>query len=428
MKSQEISKIISKLPDTPGVYLFKRGKETLYVGKATSLRDRVRSYFRDDIFATRGPLIVKMLSEFDKIEHIQTDSVLEALILEAEIIKKLQPPANTAEKDDKSWNYVAITEEKFPRILLVRAHDLKYKSLDFKIKDKFGPFTNGGQLKEALRIVRKIFPYRDSKCVPKEDQKNQAGKACFNKQIGLCPGVCTGEISATDYKKQIRNIILFFEGRKKQLTKNLERDMKTAAKLRQFELAEKTKRQIFALNHIRDVSLIKETKNAPVYLKNSSDSSSNNLQNKNVFRIEAYDIAHTAGSNTVGVMTVVENDEIKPADYRKFQIKTARNNDIAALCEILDRRLTHIEWPMPQIIVVDGGNAQKNAAEKILSKNNLDITVVSVVKDEHHKPKQILGETKLRLDHESAILRANAEAHRFAIKYHRQKRNDFPHF
>jgi excinuclease UvrABC nuclease subunit len=204
--------------------------------------------------------------------------------------------------------------------------------------------------------------------------------------------------------------------------------MKTAAKLRQFELAEKTKRQIFALNHIRDVSLIKETKNAPVYLKNSSDSSSNNLQNKNVFRIEAYDIAHTAGSNTVGVMTVVENDEIKPADYRKFQIKTARNNDIAALCEILDRRLTHIEWPMPQIIVVDGGNAQKNAAEKILSKNNLDITVVSVVKDEHHKPKQILGETKLRLDHESAILRANAEAHRFAIKYHRQKRNDFPHF
>lgn len=416
------------MPDTPGVYLFKRGKETLYVGKATSLRDRVRSYFRDDIFATRGPLIVKMLSEFDKIEHIQTDSVLEALILEAEIIKKLQPPANTAEKDDKSWNYVAITEEKFPRILLVRAHDLKYKSLDFKIKDKFGPFTNGGQLKEALRIVRKIFPYRDSKCVPKEDQKNQAGKACFNKQIGLCPGVCTGEISATDYKKQIRNIILFFEGRKKQLTKNLERDMKTAAKLRQFELAEKTKRQIFALNHIRDVSLIKETKNAPVYLKNSSDSSSNNLQNKNVFRIEAYDIAHTAGSNTVGVMTVVENDEIKPADYRKFQIKTARNNDIAALCEILDRRLTHIEWPMPQIIVVDGGNAQKNAAEKILSKNNLDITVVSVVKDEHHKPKQILGETKLRLDHESAILRANAEAHRFAIKYHRQKRNDFPHF
>jgi len=404
---EKIKKIISKLPDTPGVYFFKRGNgkssEIIYIGKATSLRDRVRSYFSADIEITRGPLISKMLSEFDSISFQKTDSVLEALILEAHLIKKYQPYANTAEKDDKSFNFVIVTKEDFPRVLTVRGRELLTNNT-YDVLEKFGPFTNGGQLKEALKIVRRLFPYRD-KCLPEQ------GKPCFNKQIGLCPGVCDGTISKKDYAKIVKNIMLFFDGNKKQIVKNLEKEMKTYVKAKEFEKAQKIKKQIFALGHIHDVSLIKngDLPGRPVSEK--------------TFRIESYDIAHMSGQNVVGVMTVIENGEIKKSDYRKFKIKENPGvNDTKALSEILSRRLTHIEWPLPNLIVVDGGKAQKNAIERVLTENKLDIPVMSVVKNEHHKAREILGDKRL-LIHEREILLSNSEAHRFAIGFHKELRN-----
>jgi excinuclease ABC subunit C len=420
MTSQAIKKQIAKLPDAPGVYFFRRGKgsksEILYIGKATSLRDRVRSYFASDIGETRGPLISKMLADFDDIKFQQTDSVLEALILEAHLIKKFQPPANTMEKDDRSWNFVIITDEKFPRVLTVRGRELLKNGQSFSVLHKFGPFPNGGQLKEALKIVRRLFPYRDA-CVPAEEQikKNGSGKirACFNRQLGLCPGVCTGEISAKEYGKTIKNITLFFESKKKELLKNLQKEMKRLSGERKFEEAGKIKRQIFALGHIQDVSLIK---NGNVERPVAGEK----------FRIESYDVAHMSGQNVVGVMTVVENGEPKKSDYRKFRIRDNPGvNDTKALSEILTRRLAHIEWPAADLIVVDGGVAQKNAAEKVLRENRLDTPVVSVVKDEHHRPKQILGDKKW-LSRESEILLGNAESHRFAISFHKKLRNKLP--
>src|SRR3989344_7336779 len=150
MKSQYLSKL--NLPDTPGVYFFKQEKQILYIGKATSLKDRVKSYFARDILLTRSPLIAKMLEEANKIEFIQTDSVLEALLLEAHEIKKHQPLYNSKEKDDKSYNYITITKEEFPKVVVTRGSGI------------YGPFPYGGELKEALKIIRKIFPYRDDKC------------------------------------------------------------------------------------------------------------------------------------------------------------------------------------------------------------------------------------------------------------------------
>ena len=400
MESQRIKKIISKLPDTPGIYLFKKGKTVLYVGKATSLRDRVRSYFNVDIVNTRSPLISKMLSEFTNIEFIKTDSVLEALVLEAKLIKKLSPEANIKEKDNRSFNYVVITKEDFPRVLVIRGRELEKQTKDIKVDYKFGPFPNGSQLKEAMKIIRKMFPFRD-KCEP------NAKRGCFNYQIGLCPGVCTGEVSKGDYQKQIKNIILFFESDKKKLLKNLEREMKFLAKGREFERAQKIKKTIFTLNHIQDISLIKDKE----------------VNIKIGFRIESYDIAHFGGSDVVGVMTVVENGERKISDYRKFKIKEDPGiNDTKALSEILSRRLMHIEWPFPDLVVVDGGKAQKNVMEKILKGSGLNIPVVSVVKNEQHKPKEILGDKKW-LEHEKGILLSNSEAHRFAISYHKKLRN-----
>lgn len=404
--NEKIKKNIAKLPDTPGVYIFKRGSDILYIGKATSLRDRVRSYFNKDVVSTRSPLVSKMLNEFDTIDHIKTDSVLEALVLEAHLIKKHQPPANIKEKDNRSFNFVVITKEDFPKVLIVRGRELLnshfMKEKEYDIAYSFGPFPNGSQLKEAMKIVRKMFPFRD-KCIPNSQ------KPCFNRQIGLCPGVCTGEITKDEYAKQIQNIILFFEGNKKVLLKNLEKQMQSFAEQKEFEKANITKRTLFTLNHIQDISLIKEDT-----LSGDGVTTS--------FRIESYDIAHMSGFNVVGVMTVVEDGEIKKSEYRKFKIKENPGvNDTKALSEILTRRLAHIEWRFPDLVVVDGGIAQKNTVSKILKENKLNIPVVSVVKDERHKPKEILGDKKW-LKYEKEILLSNAEAHRYAISFHKQLR------
>jgi len=391
------------LPENPGVYLFKKGKGILYIGKATSLRDRVKSYFSNDLISTRGPLIVDMVFLADKIDYIETDSVLEALILEASLIKKYQPRYNTKEKDNKSYNYVVITKEEFPRVLIERGRNLeKIQDLGFKIQEKFGPYTNGTQLKDALKIVRKIFPFRD-KC------KIGQQKPCFDYQLGLCPGVCIGFVSKKDYAKNIKNIELFFEGKKKQLIKKLEKDMDSFSKKQEFEKANEVKKTIFALNHIQDVALIKK-----------EDTSDFSAYVPRLYRIEAYDIAHISGEANVGVMTVIENGRINKNEYRKFIIRDSKQNDIAGLEEILKRRLKHTEWTLPQIIVVDGGKAQINIARKVLS--NLQIKIVSVLKGKGHKPKAILGDKNITEKYSNNILLANNEAHRFAIKYHRQKR------
>src|SRR3989344_7215787 len=232
-----IKKSIQNPPDTPGVYFFRgRGGKILYVGKATSLKSRVRSYFSKDITETRGPLIVELLKKATSVTFEKTDSVLEALILEAHYIKKYQPPYNSIAKDDKSFNYIVITKETFPRVLVVRGKDLSEHFPKKEIKHQFGPFPQGLSLREVMKLVRKIFPFRDS-CTPGQE------RPCFNAQIGLCPGEClpaqagAGAVTREDYTKTIRNICFLFEGKKKKLLKALTRDMKAYAKRQEFEKA-----------------------------------------------------------------------------------------------------------------------------------------------------------------------------------------------
>lgn len=395
-----MQKLTKTLPDHPGVYIFRGHKRAiLYIGKATSLRTRVASYFRRDLIATRGPILVGMVEAAKSVDFIETDSVLEALILEAHLIKKHQPSYNTKEKDNKSFNYVVVTKEEFPRVITMRGRELDANLAE--IKYSFGPFPQGSVLREALGIVRKIFPFRD-KCKP------NSGRPCFNAQIGLCPGVCSGTISRTEYAKTIRRIKLFFEGKKTTLITGLEREMKVAAKNQKFEEAGRIKKMIFALNHIQDVALIKIPQTTPL--------------SESTFRIEAYDVAHISGTNTVGVMTVIEDNEPRKSDYRKFKIRTSTNDDNASLREMLERRFAHTEWPTPKLIVVDGGKAQINTALRALEEWGVKIPIVGVVKNEQHRPKDILGDKTITRPHERMILLANNEAHRFAIGYHRQLR------
>jgi excinuclease ABC subunit C len=403
-------------PDNPGIYQFLGAdRDILYIGKATSLRDRVRSYFANDLFHTRGKHVLDMIALAKTIKYIVTDSVLEALILEASLIKEHQPIYNTKEKDNKSFNFVVITNEAFPRVLTIRERTmLSGGDTDGSVyRYVFGPFPQGSNLNEALQIIRRIFPFRD-KCQPGQ------GKPCFNRQIGLCPGVCTGEISEKEYGERIRHIKLFFEGKKGLVIKSLERHMHAHAKLQEFEIAAEYKRMIFALLHIKDVSLIKEE------VREASQRSSR-LRDK-PYRIEAYDIAHISGKYTVGVMIVVEDGVPKKSDYRKFKIRieSERADDTLHLDEVLRRRFAHKEWTAPDLIVIDGGVAQKRRAEAVRRDLKLGCAIVSVVKDNKHKPKMIMGDAEIAESYKRWILIANAESHRFAVAYHRQLREKLP--
>ena len=391
---------LPKLPDSPGVYLFKKGKSVLYIGRATSLSDRVKSYFGDDLLNTRGPIILDMVTTSTSIDFIQTDSVLEAVILEANLIKKYQPIANTKEKDDKSFYFVVVTEEDFPKVILERERELEVVA--YKIKEKFGPFTSGQTIKEALKLLRKFFPFQDDSSAKKD-------QFIFYRQLGLVPDVSKDDAKKI-YVKNIENLILFFQGKKDKVIKNLEKQMYDLAKKHEFEKAEILKQKIFSLKHIKDISLIKHE---------------DLVKKDKVFRVEAYDVSHISGSNMVGVMTVVENGLPDKKEYRKFKIKGFdKSNDVGALDEIIKRRLGHIDWRYPNLVVVDGSVAQKRRVENIFNELGIQIPVVAVVKDERHKPKAILGNKKLANDYEKEIILANSEAHRFSIRYHKDLRSN----
>jgi excinuclease ABC subunit C len=407
---------VPDLPDSPGVYLFKQGRRVLYVGKATSLRDRVRSYFDDDLIATRGPRIVDMVTKADRVAFEPTPTVLEALVREAALIKQYQPRANVDGKDDKSFLYAVITKEEWPRVLTVRGKDLPDKGmgmLNIPILHIYGPFPSGPQLREALRLIRKIFPFYDT---PKPiTTKTHVGRATsymgarieFNRQIGQYPR----ELDARAYRKSVRRVALFLAGKTAELRRTLGRDMAQAAAEERFEDAAEARRALYALDHVQDVALIKREDEGSARAGFAGA------------RIEAYDTAHLAGTNAIGVVVVVQDGAPEKRAYRTFRIRgIQKNDDIASLREVLTRRLGHPEWPLPDAIVVDGARPQKKAAEAVLREAGVAIPVAAVVKDERHRPREVIGARSAGVREADAVL-ANAEAHRFSLAKHRAARS-----
>ena len=397
------------LPDIPGVYLFKRGRKVLYVGKATSLRDRVRSYFDDDLIAMRGPRIVDMVTKSDRLTYETTPTVLEALVREAALIKRYHPPANVEGKDDSTFLYACITQEEIPRVLMLRGKEIDFKAKRTlngqKLKALYGPFPSLIQLREGLRIIRRIFPFFDTAKPVIANDKHHLARMEFNRQIGQYPHT----FNVKEYRHAMRQVALLLSGRGKELRATLEREMQIAAKKERFEEAAEARKALFALNHVQDVSLIRGERSVePV---------------ESSVRIEAYDTAHLSGASAIGVMIVVENDTSIKKDYRTFHIRgVQKNDDIASLREILSRRLEHSEWPLPKAIVVDGGVAQKRTAEMVLAEAGVIIPVVAVVKDERHHPREIIGARRAGITEANAVF-ANSEAHRFSLARHRHARN-----
>ncbi len=397
------------IPDVPGVYEWRGMDGTiLYIGKATSLRDRVRSYFAPDVIKTRGAHIVDMVFKASTITYHETMNALEALILEANLIKKHQPYYNTKEKDDKSFNCVAITREAFPQLFLVRQKDINTKTKTVRVPRSaqtvsydavYGPYPSGSAIREALKLLRKIFPFRDIASSKKDN-------TAFYRQIGLAPDTSSTE-AGNRYKETITRLKLILGGKLRTLIAQLTRDMMRAAKAERFEEAQELKGKVFALEHIQDISLIKRDL----------------VSSEGGFRIEAYDIAHLSGKQMVGVMTVVEDAIARKSDYRKFIVRGFdKANDAGALREVLTRRLAHTEWRYPNAIVVDGNTIQINVAREVLAAAQLEIPIIAVTKDARHKAKALVGDTTLINENKYAILLANSEAHRFAIGFHKDRR------
>jgi len=395
-----------KFPLSPGVYRFiDKNGGILYIGRATNLRGRVSHYFGKDIDRRIG----EMVSLAKNVRCQKTDSILEAIILEANLIKKYWPKYNIKDRDDKSFTYLVIPKGDYPKPLFIRGRELeKFPTANVNI---FGPYQNAALLRKALKIIRRIFPY--STCVP------NSGRPCFDYQIGLCPGVCLGAISKKDYQKNIKNLILFLSGDKKRLFKKLKTENPEA---------------IIALKQIQDVALIINDeqpsnchllrhRHSGIPLKRDKEGTDGEYKD---FRVEGYDISHFAGKETYGSMVVFKNGQPDKSQYRLFKIKTApASDDLAALTEMITRRLKHLEWPMPDLMVVDGGLPQVRQVYKIFKVGKVDVSFVGISKLQNDilvfppgitKTFRELVEASKRM-----LLQVRDEAHRFANMARKRK-------
>jgi excinuclease UvrABC nuclease subunit len=298
-------------------------------------------------------------------------------------------------------------------VLAVRGKDIdfakKRTAEGYTYKNIFGPFPSGAQLREGLRLIRRIFPFFDTPRPVGYTGKHQRAAVEFNRQIGQYPR----EFNAPEYRQTIRKVCLFLSGRGKELRRLLAREMRAAAREERFEDAAEARRELFALDHIQDVSLIKDENTAT---RQAQDQFA-------LKRIEAYDTAHISGTNAVGVMTVIQGGVPVKREYRTFRIRgVQKNDDIASLKEILSRRFNHPEWAFPHAVVIDGGRTQKKAAETVLAEAGRKTPVVAVVKDERHRPREVIGALRAGISEADAVL-ANAEAHRFSLSRHRRARS-----
>lgn len=418
MTSKKIEHRLEKLPDEPGIYLFySKEKELIYVGKATSLRSRVRSYFRGK--RTPRP-IEEMIHEVDDLNWKMTDSVLEAVILESIYIKREQPRYNVLGKDNKSWNYIVIKDEPYPQVKTMRQHDVAQLSAADKKKYQhfFGPYP-GLNSKAAMKLLRRMFHF--STC-QRAKKKKDAGKPCFYYQIGECLGVCTGEITPTEYKRVvIKPLVTFLKGGKKALVKTLEKRMHKAAKDEKFEEAARLRNQISSLMRIHDVALLNSNFFEDEFKENHSD--------LKVMRIEGYDISNLGASGKVGSMVVFAHGDPDKKSYRKFKIKTVEGqSDVDCLEEVLQRRLNHEEWPLPQIFLIDGGLPQVNRAKKVLKERGIEVPVVGIAKGPDRKKNEFILGSKRRdiilwvSQEKKVLVQVRDEAHRFALAYQKKTR------
>lgn len=453
----KLGKQIEKLPKTSGVYLMHEKREIIYIGKAINIRSRVKNHFlqpsyRDNLF----------INKVTRVRFLETASEIEALILEANLIKKHLPKFNVVWKDDKNYFYLAIAQNQdgIPYIYIThqptKVSSIKYqvsgiRNTKYSIQNThyIGPFVEGNPLKKTLKYLRRVFPFYTVSRHP----KNQ----CTWCHLGLCPGP---NPDAAEYKKSIKKLVLIFRGNSKKVVNALKKEMAMLSKENKFEEAARKRDQLRALENIMAHThvIANEVRGISEVPLTSWRGTAGLLQkilgvNSPIARIECFDISNIQGKNAVGSMVVFNDGSPDKSQYKKFRIKWGQEsrsqrdrgssiesgpNDIAMLKEVISRRLSHPEWPYPEVMLIDGGKAQLNVAIQTKNKSTLfptavgnrvlvkDIKIISIAKGRQELfiegRKQPIPLKNLPQEVYNVVKHLDDEAHRFAITYHQKLR------
>lgn len=350
--NKQLAEKLKGLPKDPGVYFHKDASgEIIYVGKAAVLRNRVRQYFQAS--RSRDPKTEALVEEIVDTDWMVVESELEALFLEAEMIRRYMPRYNILLRDDKAMSYIRIDyDSDYPTVGTTR------RPLDDGAR-YFGPYFSTYGVRQALKLLRRIFPFATRR-IP--GQK----RASLHYHLGLDPGLEEGKTSLEDYRKNLRKLIAVIEGKRTSIIKEVERDMKRAAKAQEFELAAKLRNQLAALENLGKQVIFSDKE----FLDISKDHALNELVDVLSLqgfprRIEGYDISHMQGTNVVASMVVFTNGVSDKGEYRKFKTRKEHNNDFFNMHETITRRLSEKNvkaWGKPNLFLIDGGKGQLDAA------------------------------------------------------------------
>ena len=420
MNKEELIKFVKGFPDRPGVYLMRdENGEIIYVGKAKSLRKRVSSYFRH---THASPRLNKLVETIRDISTMRTETEIEALILENRLIKLYQPFFNVDLKMNERYAYIKITAEKHPRIIVTRV-----KMDDGAVY--IGPYVRVSEVRALLRLVERYLPLRS--CGGAE-AKPQNGRPCMKYSLGRCLAPCCGLCTENEYRDRVADVALLLQGHGAELVERLRKRMDKAARELKFEEAAHLRDTIRAIWRVsRQQNTIPEIPSG----KDNFWEVLNSMQRTFhlpvlPWRIDGFDISHSAGNFTVGVAVVFEQGYPNPSLYRKFNIRTVEGiDDFRSMKETLTRRYKRClegQEPLPQLILIDGGSVQLEFAMQALDDLGIhNIPIISLAKEfeEVYLPNQ---KEPVRLDHTDPVLRllqhVRDESHRFAITSHRTRR------
>ncbi len=418
---------VCKVPDDPGCYLWKDAEgRVIYVGKAKHLRRRVASYIQR--LADHPTRTLRMLQESVDLEWLVTDSEVEALLLENQLIKDLQPRFNVLLKDGKNYPLLAVTREEFPKVFITRDHNQTGADL-------LGPFTNAGELQRAYHFLQRAFRFRTCDLdIRENDPGRRHFAACLNWHIKRCSAPCTTRIDAAAYGEDIRAMRAFVTGRgaKGSLIAGLRERMVTVAKELRFEDAARIRDQIEALGRLKERGKLSDYREpaAPVIdIGAGVLALQTHLGLAGPARtIEGFDIAHLQGQHVVASLVQFVNGVPNKDGYRRFRVKgaidMARNDDFASMREVVGRRYRRLRdegQPLPDLVLIDGGLGQLNAALAALEAEGVVLpAIVGLAKRE--ETIVVPGGRSIRLPRRDAGLRllqyVRDEAHRFCRRYY----------
>jgi len=384
--------------------------EILYIGKAQSLRKRVQSYLRN-----RGqmPKINLLMSKVNDVDYIETPTEVDALLLEAHLIRKNQPRFNKELKDDKSYPLLKITGDEFPRIHLTRNKSDR-KGL------YYGPYTDAKLLREAITLINTLFPLRKCRKLPK--------RACLYYHIGQCLAPCIKPEVKPQYDRIVGEVRGFLGGGKKSFMEYLSERMFEAARALRFEDAQFFKEQIRALGRLKKKRFSLRTLEGRIVFSATLELKRLLRMAKLPEKIVCFDVSNIHGDEAVASKVAFYRELPDKLEYRRYKIKTIKGiDDYAMIQEVLERMLVALregrEGFIPDLIMIDGGKGHLSVAAEVLRKMEFsEVELISLAKRfETVYSDRLGGEVPIPKDSPALHLlqKVRDEAHRFAITFHR---------